>query len=89
MPQVAQAKKSAYPDGIEVTELKCEVPFQNLLHYTVTRLMAYLNLQFENKQLLLVLREEGTDFWPKTRFSFIVLNYFLPQKPTPNVNIFM
>ena len=23
------------------------------------------------------LREEGTDFWPKNRFFFIVLNYFL------------
>ena len=26
---------------------------------------------------LKLLREEGTDFWPKNRFFFIVLNYFL------------
>ena len=27
--------------------------------------------------LATVLREEGTDFWPKNRFFFIVINYFL------------
>ena len=57
-----------------MTELKCEVPLQNLLHRTVTRLMTYLKLQFENKQLLLILKygfdgTNGTNYKQKASDS--------------------
>ena len=39
-----------------------------------------------------LLREEGTDFWPKNRFFYrfkLLFSPFSSQKPIPNVKIFI
>lgn len=42
--RVLAAKKEAYPPGIVITETKCEVPLQSLLHHTSERIMQHLEL---------------------------------------------
>lgn len=56
--EIVNAKKAAYPCGIEVSEKSCEIPLQSLLQHTTSRLLEALQLPLssneeENKFILM------------------------------------
>lgn len=53
---VLEAKKECHPPGINVFENGAEVPLQNLLNHTVTRLLQFLDLPFSSELQQLTLQ---------------------------------
>ena len=50
-----------YPENISITELKCEVPLQDLIDHTTKRLVLHLGLNFTNNEKLKLTFKYGMD----------------------------
>lgn len=59
--QVAKAKKNAYPKNVEITDTTCEVPLQDLLDHTATRLVEFLKISTDEPEKLTLVVKYGMD----------------------------
>ena len=82
-----------YTRGAHIPRLLCIKKYLNNHFAMYTRLTRFRTHVELASPAYLGLTEEGTDFWPKNRFSFyrfkLFFSPFSTQKPIPNVKIFI